>query len=84
MITDNLKQRVEKLGEKELNLVKLLIFHYNNFNTSDEMKTGYRFALHHVLHMLDIASLPDIDLRPAVEQQIEKLIESIEQIEKED
>ena len=81
MITDDLKQRLEKLTEKELNLVKLLIFHYNNFNTSHEMKTGYRFALHHIFHMLDIATLPNIDLRPAVEQQIEKLIKSIEEID---
>lgn len=83
MITDDLKQRIEKLTEKELNLVKLLIFHYGNFNTSDEMKTGYRYALHHVFHMLDIAPIPNIDLRPAVEQQIEKLVKSILEIENE-
>jgi len=83
MITENLEQRIKKLSTKELELVKLLIFHYNNFNTSDEMRTGYRFALHHVFQMLDIASVPDIDLRPIVEQQIEKLVKTITSIEKE-
>jgi len=83
MITDDLKTRIDKLTEKELNLVKVLIFQYNNFNTIEEMKIGYRHALHHVFHMLDIASIADIDLQPAVEQQIEKLIDSIIIIENE-
>lgn len=63
--------------------MKLLIFQYGNFNTSDEMKTGYRYALHHVFHMLDIATISRIDLRPDVEQQIEKLIKSILELENE-
>jgi len=83
MIIDNLKERIERLTEKELTLVKVLIFQYNNFNTSEEMKAGYRNALHHVFHMLDIASLPDIDLRPAGEQQIDKMNDAIKLIEKE-
>lgn len=83
MITDDLIARIDKLTEKELDLVKVLIFHYNNFNTSEDMKFGYRQAIHHVFHMLDIASIADIDLRPAVEQQIDKLIDSIIIIENE-
>jgi len=83
MITDELKQRITNLNQKDLDLVKLLIFHYNNFNTSDEMKIGYRHALHHVFHMLDIASIPDMDMRPAVEQQIDKIVASVLEIERE-
>lgn len=82
MITEDLKQRLESLSKKELGLVSELIFQYNNFSTSEEMKTGYRHALHVIFHRLDIASIPDIDFRPAVEQQIEKLVESIQVIVK--
>ena len=55
MITDNLKERIERLEENDLNLVKALIFYYGNFNANADMKRGYRKALHHVFHILDIA-----------------------------
>jgi hypothetical protein len=82
MIKDDLKQRIEKLNIDELDLVKYLIFHYNNFNVNAEMKAGYRIALHHVFQILDIASIADIDMRPIVEQQIDKIVDSISEIEK--
>lgn len=47
------------------------------------MKTGYRYALHHVFHMLKIAAIPNLDCRPAVEQQIDKLIEIISSLKEE-
>lgn len=81
MINKPLKPRIEDLTENDLSLVKVLIFHYNNLKAEDEIKVGYRLALHHVFHMLNIASIPNIDLRPAAEQQIEKIIKTIVEIE---
>lgn len=82
----NLQDRIKNLSENELNLIKWLIFQYKNLETakaSDEMKRGYRYALHNAFLFLNILTEPNIDLRPAVEQQIEKITPIIEVIEKE-
>lgn len=81
MISENLRKRIEGLSQENLVLIKVLIFNYNNLNQSDEIKKGYRYALYHIFHILDIASFPDIDIRPAVEQQIDKIVKSIIEIE---
>jgi hypothetical protein len=77
MLTKDLEGSISELSTRELELVKLLIFNYNNSSITDEMKAGYGQALHHVFHILCIATIPDINLSPAIEQQIDKLLEAI-------
>jgi len=47
------------------------------------MKTDYIYVLRHVFHMHDIATLPNIDIRPSVDQKIYKLLILILEIENE-